>query len=357
MRIIKAFPEMTGQRRKVTSKQVAERAGVSQTTVSFVLNNVANPSVSEETRRRVLEAVQELQFVPDMAARALARGYCNNIALIISRPHRQVFIDEYIPHILTGLSGVTRANGFRVIVEHIQNNATPDAYTTLIRGKEVAGMILSLRKPSETELQTVAALIEEGFPMVSLDDWHPQIYSATVDALGGVQKAVNHLIGLGHKRIACLSFAPRSNTEVERRLNTYRHTLAQAGIKPDESLISCGSFDPETGYEAMQPLLNLDPPPTALFAMNDVMAFGAMAAIRERGLRVPEDIAVVGYDDIRLAAFANPALTTVHAPDDERGRRAGEMLMQLITGKNVRKKHIQLDTQLIVRDSCGAATK
>ena len=107
----------------------------------------------------------------------------------------------------------------------------------------------------------------------------------------------------------------------------------------------------------MKPLLNLDPPPPALFAMNDVMAFGAMAAMRESGLRVPEDIAMVGFDDNRLAPFAYPPLTTIHTPDDERGRQAGEMLMQLIRKKELRKKHIQLDTPLVVLESCGAKIK
>jgi LacI family transcriptional regulator len=338
---------------KVTSKQVAERAGVSQTTVSFVLNRANNSSISEDTRQRVLQAARELNYVPDMTARALARGRSNNIALVISQPHPQIFIDEYIPNLLTGLNQIIQPQGFRIIVEVIENNA---AFADLILSKEVAGLVLNLRDPSDEELQSMVDFTHEGVPIVSTEDWHPEIHTVTVDVRAGVRQGVSHLIGLGHRRIACISYAPSGpgHRHEEKRIDAYRQTLLDAGIQPEHDWLQHGAYDPETGYAAMQILLDLKPPPSALFAMNDVMAFGAMAAIRNRGLSVPDGVAVVGYDGIRLAAFANPPLTTVQAPDIERGRRAGEMLIELMSGKKPRESQVKLATQLIVRESCGA---
>ncbi len=341
---------------KVTSKQVAERAGVSQTTVSFVLNKVENTNISEETRQRVFQAAEELNYVPDMTARALARGRSNNIALVISQPHPQIFIDEYMPNVLTGLNQITQPQGFRIIVEVIKHNA---AFADLIRSKEVAGLILNLRDPADDELQAIVDYSHEGVPIVSMEDWLPELHSVTVDVRAGVRQGVGHLIGLGHQRIGCISYAPAGpgHRHEEKRINAYQQTLIEAGIQPEQNLIQYGAYDPETGYAAMQTLLDLKPVPTAVFAMNDVMAFGAMAAIRDRGLTVPENIAIVGYDGIRLAAFANPPLTTVQAPDIERGRRAGEMLIDLMNGKKPVKSQVKLSTQLIIRDSCGARRK
>ncbi|MEO8607269.1 MAG: LacI family DNA-binding transcriptional regulator [Chloroflexota bacterium] len=343
--------------RGVTSKQVAERAGVSQTTVSFVLNRVDDSNISEATRQRVLQAAEELHYVPDMAARALARGRSNNIALVIGQPHRQVFIDEYIPSILTGLNQVTQEHGFRILVELVEAGKNSDSYVNLIRGKEVAGVIVNFVSPSAEDIHTAERCAADHLPIVSLGDLHPNIPSVTVDKLDGVRKVVGHLLSLGHRRIACISYAPFGQPHAMRRLGVYRETLESAGIQYDEALVRFGAHDPETGYAAMQSILRESAPPTALFAMNDVMAFGAMAAIRDAGLRVPDDIAVAGFDDIRLARFACPPLTTVHEPDIEHGRRAGELLISLINGQPPPEVHVRLEAQLIVRQSCGAGAR
>jgi LacI family transcriptional regulator len=344
---------MVKKRRKVTSKQVAERAGVSQTTVSFVLNRAKHSNISEETRQRVLQAAEELNYVPDMTARALARGRNNNIALVMTRPHRQIFLDEYIPNVLTGLNQVMQQHDFRIMVEVIKDGVhAPSHISSLIQGREVAGVIL--REPIYGDVQQMLDYATMGVPIISLDDWNSGINTVVVDHLDGVRRAVQHLINLGHRRIACISYAPFGDPHATWRLTSYHDTLIQAGIQPDRRLLRYGEFDPETGYAAMQALLDLDTPPTAVFGLNDVMAFGAMAAIRERGLRVPEDIAVVGYDGIRLAAFSNPPLTTIQAPDIERGRLAGEMLIDMINGKLLQESFVKLPTHLVVRESCGA---
>lgn len=341
------------KRRKVTASQVARQAGVSPTTVSFVLNDVQAGNISEATRQRVLDAARELNYVPDIAARSLARGRSSNIALVLGKPHQQVFIDEYIPKILTGIRAATQAHGYRIMVEMVDDGADPETYTRLVRGQEVAGMIVSLNSPTPADLEHLAACTAQGYPLVALDNY-PQVFAVKVDKLMGVRLAAQHLIDLGHQRIACITYAPAGNTHSDARVATFADELHHAGLEFDASLVRYGAYDPETGYAAMQSLLERDPLPTALFAMNDVMAFGAMQAIYERGLRIPEDIAVVGFDDMRLAAYATPPLTTVHEPDVEHGRLAGEMLMQLINGEAPPASHRTLPTRLIVRQSCGS---
>lgn len=339
---------------KVTARQVAERAGVSQTTVSFVLNHVLKANISEVTRDRVLRAAQELGYVPDVAARSLARGRSTNIGLVLSHPHAQVFRDEYIPNILTGITQVTRESGYHILVEMVDEVSQSNTHRTMLRGKEVMGLIVQLYGPAKEDVVELKALASAGFPIVSLSALDPQIPAVTMTSFAGVREIVQHLIGLGHEHIGCISYAPQDrDAESSGRLAIYQQTLRDAGIDPDPAFARFGEYDPETGYREMQALLHLNPRPTAIFAMNDVMAFGAMAAITENGLRVPDDIAVVGFDDVRLARYTIPALTTVRAPDVERGKQAARMLLGLIEGQAPTPLHVELKTEIVIRDSCG----
>lgn len=342
-------------RPKVTSRHVAELAGVSQTTVSFVLNNVEGANISEETRVRVLDAARQLNYIPDVTAQSLARGRSNNIALVLAQPHRQVFIDEYIPRILTGISEVTQEHGFRILVELVDGERLSNVYSSLLRSKEAAGIIVSFKAVTERDIEQIVACTAEGLPVVSLNDLHPQVYSVEVDKMGGTKTIVQYLVDLGHRRIACISYAPPHNIpHVQDRLRIFYEVMERSGIKVEDRLVRFGLYDPDTGYAAMKSILQSGPPPTALYAMNDLMAFGAMSAIREYGLRIPQDIAVVGFDDIRLAAFSNPPLTTVNEPDVEHGHQAAEMLLTLINGGVPAVKQVKLQMRLVVRESCGA---
>lgn len=339
-------------KKRVTSQQVAERANVSRTTVSLVLNNVATAHISDETRRRVLKAARELNYVPDVSARALASGRSNNIGLILFHPHTHIFVDSYIPSIIAGLSQVAQEHHFRILIQTIEDVSEPNTYIDLMRGGEIAGMVLSNPRVDDTEITALAAI---KFPIVSLDYLNPTVCAVSADDLGGVRKAVSHLATLGHERIACITYAPiAANNQVAQRLDAYRNVLRQFELLYDEALVRYGNRDAESGYEAMQSLLTVDPLPTALFAMNDVMAIGAMAAIQEYGLHVPDDIAIVGFDNILLSRYTNPPLTTINKHNVEHGRLAGEMLIELINERTPAKQQISLDTALIIRDSCGA---
>jgi len=339
--------------RRVTSKQVAQHAGVSQTTVSFVLNNVEDANISAETKARVLHAARELNYIPDVAAQSLARGRSNNIAFVLAKPHPQVFMDEYFTSLLTGMTSVARANGFRIMVELVESGELAQVYTNLLRSKEAAGVIVNHNGISERDLAHIVAAGEDNLPIVSTVHLHPSVYSAQVDKMNGVRMMVHHLLSLGHRRIACISYAPQGNDHADQRIAVIREMLAEVGCPLDERLVGYGAFDPDTGYNIMQTLLQVRPLPTAVFALNDMMAFGALRAIYECRLRVPQDIAVVGFDDIRVAQFITPPLTTIHEPDIEHGRLAAELLMALMRGEAPTPRQIMLDTRLIVRESCG----
>jgi LacI family transcriptional regulator len=339
---------------KVTARQVAEHAGVSQTTVSFVLNHVLKANISEATRDRVLRTAQELGYVPDVAARSLARGRSSTIGLVISHPHAQVFRDEYMPNILTGISQVTRESNYHILVEMVDAVCQTNTHRTMLKSKEVMGLIVQLYSPTQEDIIELRSLASAGFPIVSLSVLDSQISAVTMNSFVGVRKIVEHLIGLGHQHIGCISYAPQGrDPEATGRMDVYQQTLRDAGIDPDPAFVRFGEYDPDTGYREMQALLRLDPRPTAIFAMNDVMAFGAIAAITEAGLRVPDDIAVVGFDDVRLARYTMPALTTVRAPDVERGKQAARMLLGLIEGQVPTPLHLELGTEIVIRESCG----
>jgi DNA-binding LacI/PurR family transcriptional regulator len=337
--------------KKPTARQVAQLAGVSQTTVSFVLNNVAGSSISEATRERVLQAARALGYVPTAAARTLASGRSSNLALVLVQPHPQVFADPYIPNIITGLRQSVQKEGFRILVEIVDDLSHLDTIESLLRSGEAAGVMVSgLGWGREERLMS---LLDEGYPLVSIDHMNVEKFDipmVTINHLEGVRRVVSHLVGLGHRKIACIAYSP-DNPHVQQRISAYCEVLNTAGITYDPHLIRYGAFEPESGYETMQSLLSLSP--TAVYGMNDMMALGAMGAIREAALRIPEDIAVVGYDDMRFSRFTAPPLTTVHAPEIELGEKAGQLLLDLILDRPIQDRQIYLESTLVIRQSCG----
>lgn len=338
---------------QVTAQQVAERAGVSLTTVSFVMNNKVGVNISEATRQKVFMAAEELGYFPHIAARSLAQGRSPNLGLLLIRPHSYVFVDPFVPNVITGFSEVVKAEGFRILVEHIEELDHLDTIEKMLRGGEIGGAVVSGFVWGKEDL--LLPLLEDGYPVVTIDAMkNPAIPYVEIDHLRGVEKAIQHMVALGHTRIGCITYGATSNPPVAARLQRFRQTLENAGIPYDESLVRVGEYEPETGYAAMLSLLNEKMRPTAIFGMNDMMALGAVSAIQEAGLRVPDDIAVVGYDNMRFASYLYPRLTTVHAPEIELGRQAGQLIMRLIHDKTSKPQHVTLNTELIIRDTCGA---
>lgn len=338
-------------RKRVTSRQVAERAGVSRTTVSFVLNDVEGSNISQATRERVLEAAEELGYVPSAAARTLVSGRTGTLGLILGHAEH-LTVDAFIPQLLYGLNDAIRRHGFRLLVEAVEDIGRADAYRELVHAKQIDGLV-ALNPRSDDE--QLPRLIEEGFPVVVIGDTSRRNgYAVNVDDRVAARRATEHLLALGHRRVAHLTFSPEGYLATRHRLAGYREALEAAGVDPDETPIAYGNYGPESGYRAMRDLLASGPPPSALFAGNDTVALGAMAAIRERGLGIPDDVAVVGFDDIPTAPFFSPPLTTIRSPAIEQGRLAMELLVALVAGERPEPSRITLDTPLVVRASCGA---
>ena len=342
--------------KRVTSQDVADRAGVSRTTVSLVLNDVQGIQISDETRQRVLEAAQFLDYVPEAAAQALASRRVGIIGLILTRSPRHIASDTFLTQILDGLVEVVHEQGMRLLIDILEAHTQREAYLHLVRSKRIDGLILSGPRFDDAALESLEA---DGFPTVLMGSLPESgFYSVDVDNFNAAKEAVDHLIKLGHRRIACITNAATSYTAAAERLRGYRYAIEDAGLTYDNALVRQGDFDPESGYQRMQDLLETEytqkEPFTAAFVASDVVAFGAKAAIREHRLKIPEDIALVGFDDVPFSRYSEPPLTTVRLPAHDLGWTTGNQLIRLVMGEKIDKSRILLDTELIIRKSCGA---
>ena len=332
-------------RRRVTSADVAARAGVSRTTVSFVLNARPGTRISPDTWRRVEEAARELGYLPHGAARTLAGGASHTIGMVLRQSAEQVAADALLAETLLGVAAEVRVSGYRVLVEPLP--AEIGHYSELLISQQVDGLIVSGPRADDEELFALAA---DGLPVV-LQGSLPNLAvpSVDVDNRAGARIAVEHLLGLGHRRIACITNAPLAYTAATERVAGYHDALDAAGIPPEDRLVAEGRFDAASGQQAMAGLLARSDP-TAVFVASDVVAFGALGAAREAGRRIPDDLSVVGFDDIPLAAHFDPPLTTIRLPANALGAAAGRALVDLLAGRQVARRAV-LATELIVRQT------
>jgi LacI family transcriptional regulator len=323
---------------------VARRAGVSVATVSRVVND--RPDVAPETREAVMEHVRALSFSTNRSARGLSRGRTGLIGFTIP-----FVLGDYYSWILSGATEALHEQEMRAVLcptrhEHDREAALVER---LLRGT-TDGAILVLPSESADELRELQTL---GFPFVVIDAPMPldeRIPAVSATHAAGARAATDHLLSLGHRRIAIIA-GRQGWVASEERVNGYQAALAGAGVLPSPALVSRGNFEMADGYTAAKQLLELDDPPTAIFASNDNMAIGAMRAATERGVRVPEDLSVVGFDDSELARIVTPALTTVRQPLEEMGRMAVSLLSRLIDGQRVETLRVELATRLVVRQS------
>jgi DNA-binding LacI/PurR family transcriptional regulator len=331
-------------RSRPTSADVAARAGVSRTTVSFVLNYRTDIQISDETRQRVFRAASELGYHPHAPARQLAGGRSHILGLVLRQSAEQVAGDATLAETLRGIASAARAAGSRVMVETL----TPDGtYDRLLRSQHADGLIVSGPRRDDPSL---AELVADGFPLV-LQGSMPGLRAPSVDVdnVAGARGAVEHLLSLGHRRIAFVTNAPLRYTSARERLQGYREALAAAGVAYDHALVVEGAFDAASGERATATLLARTTF-SALFVASDVLVLGAFGALREANRRVPEDVSMVGFDDIPLAAFFDPPLTTVRLPAFELGQAAGRALLDRIADRAVPQRTL-LPTELIVRGS------
>jgi LacI family transcriptional regulator len=331
-------------RSRPTSADVAARAGVSRTTVSFVLNYRTDIQISDETRQRVFRAASELGYHPHAPARQLAGGRSHVLGLVLRQSAEQVAGDATLAETLRGLASAARAAGSRVMVEPLAPEGT---YERLLRSQHADGLIVSGPRLDDPSLLELAA---DGFPIV-LQGSMPglDVPSVDVDNIAGARGAVDHLLSLGHRRIACVTNARLTYTSARERLQGYREAIEAAGIDYDEQLVAEGAFDAASGERATAELLRRTTF-SAMFIASDVLTLGAFGALREANRRVPDDVSIVGFDDIPLAAYFDPPLTTVRLPAFELGQAAGRALVDRISDRAVPQRTL-LPTELIVRGS------
>ncbi len=346
-RVSKVVPGMPPAKRS-TSRDVAKLAGVSRTTVSFVLNQNEGVSISKATRQRVLKAAKRLNYHPNAAGRKLVSGKSDTLGLVLHQSPEQVFADAFLPRVILGVEQAAMQLGFHVLLKQVDPK-DKNGYARLIHENHVDGIILSGPRQDDED---IVRLHREGVPVMllgQLPDSH--LPFVDVDARRGAETAVKHLVELGHKRIAMITNAPLSYTSSQQRRDGYLQALRNSRLKVDSALIKEGNYTPASGYQAMTELLNLSPRPTAVFIASDVVALGAILAIHRAGLQLPDDIAMVGFDDIPLAEYFDPPLTTVRLPAFGLGLAAAERVIQLIQGKALDSNEVLMETELVVRES------
>lgn len=336
--------------RQVTSEDVAKYAGVSRTTVSLVLNDVHNIKISPATRQRVFDAAAELGYVPNAMAQALVNRRTQAIGLVFTRQPHHIASDPFLPQVLDGMLEVVRTNNLRLLIDIVEPEHQEQAYHELVRAKRIDGIVFSGPRVDDIALVN---LEKEGFPTVLMGQLPGSgFYSVDVDNRQAARQAVDYLISLGHRQIACVTNAPASYSASTDRLMGYREALEQAGIPYTDALVRFGDFEPESGYIQMNSLLSSGIPFTAGFIASDAVLIGANAALREHGFHIPDDISLVGFDDIAWSKYVDPPLTTIRLPAQALGNQACTMLMQILNGQNIPEKNLVLPTELIIRNSC-----
>ncbi len=333
----------------LTLEDIARQAGVSRSTASRVVNG--HPNVRAEVRQRVLDVVQETGYHPNAAARTLASQRSRMIGLVLPRTVSSFFTDPYFPHLTQGIAQACNQSDYTLGLFLVGSTEDEEqAFPRLSRRGYLDGVLVQTGQVGD---QLIERLIHSDMPLVIIGrPFHADGVSfIDVDNLDAARNAVGHLVRQGYQRIATITGPANNTTGIDRR-EGYLRALAERGNPVEEALVAEGDFSEASGYYAMKRLLPAKP--DALFAASDVMAFGAMRAVREAGLRIPEDIALVGFDDLPQASRSDPPLTTVRQQVDRFGMSAVEVLMDLIESGVTPPRRIIMATELIVRDSCGA---
>ena len=335
-------------RKRSTSLDVAKAAGVSRTTVSFVLNEVTSVNISEATRKRVLDAARKLNYSPNAAGKKLVSGKSYTIGLVLCQSPEQIFTDAFLPQVILGVEQAAIQQGFHVLLKPVDPNDT-GGYARLITENHVDGILLSGPRGDDAALMR---LHKQGVPILLMGQLpDTNIPFVDVDATAGAELAVHHLIEQGHQRIGMITNAPLGYTSAQQRREGYVQALTKAGLPVDPKYVQQGNYTPASGFAAMKALLQLTPRLTAVFVASDVVAMGAILAVREAGLHIPREIALVGFDDIPLAEFFDPPLTTIRLPAYGLGWAGGERLIRIIQGEGLNDGSLLLESKLITRQS------
>jgi LacI family transcriptional regulator len=334
-----------------TLEEVASLAGVSRSTVSRVIND--RPNVRPETRERVQKAIRNSGYQPHAVARSLVTNRTRIISMVIPEVVTTLFSDPFFPLLLGGATRACNTHQYQLMLSLFTAPADPqEMYQRVLRSGYIDGAIVA---SASLDTPIISDLLRDRIPFVSIGR-HPdeRVHYVDVDNTNGARMVVEHLIRLGHRRIATIT--GRLDMAAGRdRLSGYRQALEARRIPVEEELIVEGDYTENSGMVGMQQLLSASP--SAVFAASDTMAIGALKALRETGLQVPQDVALVGFDDIPIASVVEPALTTVRQPINRLGSIAIEVLLSLIEDsleEGAPANRIILPTELVIRASCGS---
>nr|WP_206440114.1 LacI family DNA-binding transcriptional regulator [Streptomyces scabichelini] len=338
---------VVGDRQRPTIKTVAARAGVGRTTVSRVING--SELVSEKARAAVLAAIAELNYVPNSVARGLVTRRTNSVALVIPESESRLGSEPYFSAVIRGVSAALAETRTQLQLMLVRDQAERDQLTESVAERRVDGVLLV----SVHEHDPLPGLLEDmGLPTVlagrrSPDESLSHVHS---DNAGGAAAAVNHLLARGRRTVATIS-GPLDMDVARSRLQGWREALEKAGHDATDRLVASGDFTEEGGKAAMRSLLEQVPELDAVFVASDVMAAGALAELRRQERGVPDDVAVVGFDDSIIARHTNPPLSTVRQPVEEIGSMIAHILLEEIGSPEEPRRRVTLPTELVVRES------
>ncbi|MCX7842547.1 MAG: LacI family DNA-binding transcriptional regulator [Clostridia bacterium] len=325
-----------------TIQDVAKAAGVSVATVSRVLNN--SGLVQEETRETVMEAIRALNYQPNLLGRNLRRMETRMILVLLPN-----ISNPFYSRIVKGIEDVAHKNGYNIMLCNTDSDKMRERiYLELLKKRLSDGIILMASELSREELLELG----KNYPVVQCCEYREdvEITHVSIDNYSAAKKAVNHLIGQGHKRIAMISCKNNFLSTVQREAG-YKKVLEESGIEFDPDLLAYGDYGYKSGLRTAKQFLSMQDKPTAIFAISDMMAIGAIKAVRQAGLKIPEDIAVVGFDNINFASMCEPELTTVSQPKYDIGCYTMEFLIRQIKGESKSSQAIFLEHELIIRAS------
>ena len=333
----------------LTLKDIARKAGVSRSTVSRVINN--HPSVSDEVRQRVNQIIQSTGFHPNVAARSLAMRRTHMVGLVLPRTVSSFYSDPYFPRLTQGIAKACNQHHFTLGLFLVSTKEDEEKiFNSVIRRGLLDGILLQSGEYGDPMIDDLCRadipLVLAGRPFSNGD-----ISFIDIDNVDAAHQAVAHLINLGYQRIGTICGSANNTVSIDRKTG-YMNALTEAGHPIIEELIAKADFSEVSGYHAMQRLLPANP--DAVFAASDAMALGAIRAVQENGLKVPQDIAFVGFDDLPMTSMVNVRLTTVRQPVVDFGYAAFELLLDLIRNGTEPARNVILETELVVRESCGS---
>ncbi|MCJ7695096.1 MAG: LacI family transcriptional regulator [Anaerolineaceae bacterium] len=332
-----------------TLETIAKLAGVSRSTISRVVNN--HPNVSDGVRNRVLDIIQRTGYKPHAAARSLASHRSWTIGLILPHSVSSFFTDPYYPHLTKGIAQACNQYNYTLALFLVDNKEDEEKIFPRIASNGFLDGVV-VQSGHHGEQWIIGRMIDAKLPMVIAGRpfRSDNVSYIDIDNVNASYNAVSHLIRLGRKRIGTIS-GPLNSTVGVDRIEGYRKAIQERGLVIDESLIVEGDFTEAGGYYIMQKLLPKKP--DAIFAASDSMAYGAMRAVGEAGLKIPEDIAFVGFDDLPTNLYSENHLTTIRQPVVQFGIRSVEILIDLIDNGINHPQHIIMETELIIRETCG----